>query len=98
MPTANEIIRINEVERMDKKAKKAGFLPLISGEAYESQYNSNSHVFIMSKGSKWSAWRETWQPGKERSISIKSIVDNVPFDIAVQQANKYMAFITKKRG
>ncbi|AZK48705.1 hypothetical protein [Paenibacillus lentus] len=98
MPTANEIIRLNEIERMDKKAKKAGFLPLISGEAYEAQYNSNSHVFIMIKGGKWSAWRETWQPGKGHSISIRSIVNKVPFDIAVQQANKYMAFITKKRG
>ncbi len=98
MPTANEIIYMNEVKRLDAKAQKAGFLPLVSGEAYEAQYNGNSHVFVMMSGSKWSAWRETWQPGKERSVAIKPIVDKAPFDIALQQAHKYIAFISKKRG
>lgn len=98
MPTANEIILLNEIEKMDAKAKKAGFLPLISGEAYEAQYNGNSHVFVMLIGSQWNAWRETWQPGKERSIAIKSIVEKAPFSIALQEAYKYISFISKKRG
>lgn len=98
MPTADELIYEAEIEKMDKRARAAGFLTLCPGEVYTCELHQTTHVFIMLVGEKWSSWRETWKEGKLHSNAQKMIVENVPFEIALQKAKSYAQFITKKRG
>lgn len=97
MPTVNELIEASRLHEMDKKAREAGFMSLVSGEVYECQYNISSHIFIMLEGNVWNVWRETWQKGKLQAISCKIIAERVPFAIALQKAKKYGDFIHKSR-
>lgn len=98
MPTADELIYEAEIEQMDKRARAAGFLTLCPGEVYTCELHRTTHVFIMIVDDKWSAWRETWREGKRHSNALKTIVEGVPFEIAIQKAKSYAQFISKKRG
>lgn len=98
-----EMIRIHKAEivqilQRDRKARAAGFLPLVTGEAYEHQIAQNSHVFIMLEGDKWNAWRESWPQGRRKSTSMKEIVSGVmSFELALFKARNYVEFVGKGR-
>lgn len=87
---------IVEVLERDQKARKAGFVPLLTGEVYERQYSLTSHVFIMMESNEWNAWRESWQQGTKDSASQKQIAERVNFDLALVKANQYIQYLTKR--
>lgn len=98
MATVNEIIQQTHSEQMDKQARAAGFLPLISGEVYERQYAVRSHVFVVLDGNRWSAWRETWGGSSLKAVSYKIIVEHVPsFGVALQNAKRYADFVGRRK-
>ncbi|MGW9128911.1 hypothetical protein ACWGPW_28800 [Paenibacillus chitinolyticus] len=93
MPTVDELIFQAQCGHRDNKAREAGFLPLLTGEVYECQYNRSSHVFVIGEDGKWSAWRETWQKGERKSISHKGIAEYTSFEQALQKAKRYVEFV-----
>lgn len=94
MATLAEITFENECRSKDTKTRAAGFLTLRSGEVYERQYSHSSHVFLIMESAKWSAWRETWQQGKSKSISHKLIISSASFDMALLKARQYIEYVT----
>lgn len=90
-------IQPKDYESKDQKARKAGFLPLLSGEVFERQYSRTSHVFVMVESNKWNTHRETWEKGKSQSISQKQIATGVSFDMALLKAKQYIGYLTKRR-
>lgn len=93
IPTVDELIYREQRGHRDNKAREAGFLSLLPGEAYECQYNRSSSVFVIVEGGKWSAWRETWQKGELKSFSHKDIADLTTFEQALLKARRYVEFV-----
>lgn len=92
----------SELERMDKKAKEAGFLVAYSGELYWADIMRNHStgmvmtvIIEMNKEGTWDVWRETFKNSK-RAVSMKDIAKSVPFSIGIREAQRYATFFMKK--
>lgn len=89
---------IQEVMRLDLKARQEGFMSLWIGGVYERQITHNSHVFIIQNDSgTWDAWRETWSQKGMRSTSCKVIESEcVSFEYALVKAKQYLQYLNKQ--
>ncbi|WP_133243475.1 pathogenicity island protein [Pueribacillus theae] len=88
---------ILEALNRDIKAKKAGFMIGLTGKVYTRSLSKNSMVYIEQIGSQWEAWRETYQKGRHRAISVKVICSGSTFEYVLLKAKGYFDYIERKR-
>lgn len=84
-------------ERHDKKAKESGFAIGVSGELYTLSVSNRSSVYIEKIGDEWEAWRETYQTGRQKAISTKTIAKGRTLDYVLMKAKGYLKFLESKR-
>lgn len=89
--------KIIEALKLDKMARKKGFLIGISGRLYLKDTSRFSTVYIEQKDNKWSVWRETYQNGRRQAISEKSIAIANTLGYALDKAEKYFEYISNFR-
>lgn len=89
------VMRLKENE----KAREVGFLVYHHGQLYEYRFGRGSYLFIerLSNG-KTSAWRENYKEGDIRAYRTKTIVQDVPFRRAFDEAVGFINWLNKKRG
>jgi hypothetical protein len=83
-------------ERLDSQAKAAGLMIGIPGVLYTLTLSKSSDVYIEQVNGKWEAWRETYQPGKRRAVSDKTIVKGQTLDYVWIKVIGYFDYIEKK--
>lgn len=74
----------------DNLARKAGWLVLSPGEAYEMQFSKNSGVYIFKNGTTWIVWRVSWSPGDPKPKSEKTLATTRTFEQAFERAQSYV--------
>lgn len=64
------------------------------GEMYSKRTGQTSDVCIFrNEDETFSAWRGNWKPGEPRPVYQKTIVDNVGFNEAFEQAQNYINWL-----
>lgn len=81
----------------DEQAIKAGLMIGISGTLYFWTVSHVSNLYMENRSDKWYVWRETYQKGKLEAVSIKSISNGKPFNVALTDAKNYMGYVSKFR-
>jgi len=82
----------------DIQAKRAGFMIGLTGQVYTRSLSKNSIVFIEQIDNKWEAWRETYQKGKCKAVSVKIICSASTFEYVLLKTKNYFDYIERKWG
>jgi hypothetical protein len=89
------------IQRLDEneRARKLGFFVYHHGEFYEYRYGLGAFLYIeRHSNGKSSAWRENFLPDQQQAYKTKTIVQNVSFEKAFDQAEGFINWINKNRG
>src|SRR3954471_1505854 len=81
--------KILEVLNRDNQARKEGFIIGLPGQVYFLSINKNNILYIEQLNGNWELWRETYQEGGSRSISIKVIYSGSKFENVILKAKSY---------
>lgn len=87
----------NTISLFDAEAKKAGFLILASGEAYECQLTKYHSVFLFREGERWDCYRASWIPGRSMAHREKTFGRNLPFRTALDHAVQYIRWFQSRQ-
>ncbi|MGG0718375.1 hypothetical protein ABE096_12395 [Robertmurraya massiliosenegalensis] len=99
-----EQIKLNKKELLqwideNETARKIGFLVYNHGQLYEYRFGRGSYLFVERlPNGKASSWRENYKEGDRKAYRTKSIVQNVPFERAFEEAASFIDWLNKKRG
>jgi hypothetical protein len=89
------------LQRLDEneRAKKLGFIVYHHGELYEHRYGLGAFLYIERlQDGKAIAWRENFLPNQQQAYKTKTIIQNVPFEKALDQAEGFINWMNKNRG
>ncbi|MFC5732161.1 hypothetical protein [Cytobacillus gottheilii] len=79
-------------------ARKLGFLVYDHGELYEYRYGRGAFLYIQRLPySRASAWRENYLPGQAEAYKTKTVVHDVLFEKAFEQAVGFVEWMGGKR-
>lgn len=81
----------------DIKAKKAGLIIGIPETIYMWTVSRFSNAYMEHYDGEWVVWRETYQLGKQESVSYKFIGRGNTFGYVLKEFEKYINFILRKR-
>lgn len=82
----------------DEQARAAGVLIGIPGTLYLWPVSRSSTAYMEKAGGVWTAYRESYIPGKTTANSIKIISEGNTFEYIFSQYTKYIDYVNKKRG
>lgn len=86
-----------EYHQLEEEMKKAGWLILSPGAAYEYRLTDNHSLFIWEENGSWTVWRATWYQ-KEQPAKEKTLAEYVGFAEAVRIANDYIQWFKGGKG
>jgi hypothetical protein len=69
----------------------------ISGVLYTQSLSKHSAVYIEMVDGEWQAWRETYQNGRKKAVSVKIIAKGTTFEYVLLKARGYFDYIERKR-
>lgn len=81
---------------MDDKAKEIGLIIGIPNTIYCYTVSRHSIAYMELYNNQWVVWRETYQVGRRKAISYKTIAQSNTFDYALLQFKKYIDYLLKK--
>lgn len=82
----------------DMAAKEIGLMIGIPETLYMWTVSRFSTAYMEFWNEEWFVWRETYREGTKKSISLKLIARGNTFDYTLMQFEKYINYITRKRG
>jgi hypothetical protein len=89
------------LQRLDEneKAKKLGFIVYNHGELFEYRFGLGAFLYIERlQNGRATAWRENFAPNQQLAYKTRTIVQNVPFEKAFDQAERFINWLNKNRG
>lgn len=78
------------MHRIDKRAKKRGYLIYKSSELYVKQLSRNAYVFVQRNEKTFTAYRLTFDEGNSKAISERTIVKSTDILNAFVRAEAYV--------
>jgi hypothetical protein len=80
----------------DQQANSIGFMIGLPGTLYTRTVSHSSVAYIEIKNNEWYVWRETYQRGRIKAISTKTIAQSKTFEYALKKADNYFRYVTSK--
>nr|WP_276311606.1 pathogenicity island protein [Staphylococcus haemolyticus] len=77
--------------------RKLGLLVGISEEIYYCSISRISTLYLENLGTKWVAWRETYDFKNNKRVSYRTIVDG-SFELVAARTKNYLNYIKRKQG
>lgn len=84
--------------RENEEARLKGFIVYNHGQFYEYRYGVGSYLFLERlPNGRAIAWRENYRQGEIKAYRTKTIVQNVMFQKAFDEATSFINWLNKKR-
>lgn len=88
------------IQRLEEneEARKLGFIVYSHGQLYEYRYGRGAFLYIERlPNGKADAWRENYLPEQTIAYKTKTIVTDVPYEKAFEQARGFINWLNKNR-
>ncbi len=82
---------------IDDELRKLGLLVGISEEMYYCSISRISTLYLENCGTKWVAWRETYDLQNNKRVSYRTIADG-SFELVAARTKNYLNYIKRKQG
>ena len=82
---------------IDDELRKLGLLVGISEEIYYCSISRISTLYLENFGTKWVAWRETYDLQNNKRVSYRAIAEG-SFELVAARTKNYLNYIKRKQG